>query len=68
MLPTPSRASVQPAVRERLKRIALSGGPKHITRAERLLLMHDEEALAWLHREVWKDWPVELLQKVAAAN
>jgi membrane glycosyltransferase len=68
LLPSPARPAMQPAVRERLERIALSGGRKHITRAERLLLMQDDEALVWLHREVWKDWPVELLHKVAAAR
>ncbi len=64
LLPRPPRSPMPPAVRERLQRIALSGGPRHLSRAERLLLMQDPDALAWLHREVWKDWPVELLQKV----
>jgi hypothetical protein len=30
--------------------------------------MQDYDALAWLHREVWKDWPIELLREVATAH
>jgi membrane glycosyltransferase len=66
LLPNPFPAATEPAVRTRLQRIALAGGPRRLTRAERLLLMQDAEALQWLHREVWKDWPVELLHKAAA--
>lgn len=61
------RAHLSAAQRKRLQGIALSGGPSHMAASERLLLMHDPEALQWLHREAWKDWPIEILQQVAAA-
>lgn len=66
LLPESAHPTMSPAVRDRLKRIALSGGARHTKRSERLQLMQDREALVWLHRELWRDWPLELLQKVAA--
>ncbi len=67
LLPEAAPSPLSASMRDRLQRIALSGGPSHITRAERLLLMQDLAALQWLHREVWKDWPIELLEKGTAA-
>jgi membrane glycosyltransferase len=66
MLPELSESTVAAPVRDRLLRIALSGGPTRLTRDERLLIMQDPNALRWLHQHVWSDWPVELLQRVAA--
>ncbi len=61
-------AAIDPAFRPRLQQIALSGGPAHVTAEEQLLLMQDPAALRWLHREAWKAWPVELLDRVAPAD
>jgi membrane glycosyltransferase len=60
-------ATIDPAFRPRLQQIALSGGVARITAEEQLLLMQDPAALHWLHREAWKDWPLELLRQVASA-
>lgn len=68
LLPDSAPQTMLPPARERLQRIALSGGPAHITRSERLLLMQDRDALRWLHQEVWRDWPLELLRKATAAR
>ena len=65
MLPENARSVMHPAQRKRLQQIALSGGPMHMSSDERLLLMQDAEALLWLHREAWKDWPVDILRSVA---
>ena len=63
-----SSAPIDSAFRPRLQQIALSGGPARITPQEQLLLMQDPESLQWLHREAWKDWPLELLRNAASAK
>lgn len=65
LLPNCANPPMSAATRDRLQRIVLSGGPSRVTRAERLLLLQDPQALRWLHREVWTDWPVKTLQEVA---
>jgi hypothetical protein len=56
---------VQPATRERLLRVTLSGGPGHTSPEERRLLLENRDALRWLHQEAWKDWPIDVLRQVA---
>ncbi|MBI4556617.1 MAG: glucans biosynthesis glucosyltransferase MdoH [Candidatus Hydrogenedentes bacterium] len=63
-----SQSVLSPAQKERLLQIALAGGPWRTTREERLSLLNDREALYWLHREAWKSWPLDVLQKVATAQ
>ncbi|QNN23819.1 glucans biosynthesis glucosyltransferase MdoH [Planctomycetales bacterium ZRK34] len=43
------------------------GGSGRLTRREKMALLHDPEAVAWLHREVWRRWPIALLQQVSQA-
>lgn len=50
----------------RLRKIALAGGPAHLTQKERKLLISDAATIEWLHREAWIDWPVGLLDRVAS--
>lgn len=50
---------------ERLKRVALSGGAGHLSKGERQEILSDAAALEWLHREAWKDWPVDLIERCA---
>ncbi len=52
----------------RLERIALSGGPTHTSREERRLLLQHLEAVRRLHREAWKDWPLDVLRGVVSAT
>jgi membrane glycosyltransferase len=48
---------------ERLKRVALSGGAGHLSKSERREIISDAAALEWLHREAWRDWPVDLIER-----
>lgn len=50
----------------RLRKIALAGGPAHLSQKERKQLISDPDTMQWLHREAWHDWPVGLLERVAA--
>ena len=43
---------------ESIAHVALNGGPEHLRRRERLMLLSNTDAMAWLHREVWKRWKV----------
>jgi membrane glycosyltransferase len=43
---------------ESLARVALHGGPEHLTSRDRLALLSSREAIAWLHREAWKRWKI----------
>lgn len=43
---------------ESIAQVALHGGPEHLTRRDRLTLLSDGNAIAWLHRQAWKHWPV----------
>lgn len=68
MLPDRPQPIARGPARERLQRIALCGGPKRLTRAERLLLMNDRDALRSLHRHAWSEWPIGLLRRVAGSS
>jgi membrane glycosyltransferase len=48
--------------RKRLERIVVAGGPMRLSRDEKMDLLRDPQAVASLHREIWKDWPLEYLQ------
>ncbi|MCH5375754.1 MAG: hypothetical protein JJ992_17420, partial [Planctomycetes bacterium] len=43
---------------ESIARVALHGGPEHLTRRDRLRLLSDGNAITWLHLEAWKHWPM----------
>lgn len=44
---------------ESIARVALHGGPEHLTRRDRLALLSNRDAIAWLHREAWKKWKIK---------
>lgn len=51
--------SEERALIEKLEERVLSRGPAALSSEERALLLNDAQALARLHREGWKRWPVE---------
>ena len=55
------RAPLNPQRINQLKQIALSGGAEHLSKDERKEILSNPQALDWLHRQVWKDWPLDLL-------
>jgi len=48
---------------DKLKRVALTGGPDHLSIDERKQLIFDGDCLEWLHKQAWKEWPLELIEK-----
>jgi membrane glycosyltransferase len=48
---------------DRLKRIALAGGGAHLSKSERMEILFDAEALQWLHKNAWTDWPLDLIEQ-----
>jgi membrane glycosyltransferase len=43
---------------ESVAHVALHGGPGHLTSRDRLALLSNDRAMAWLHREAWKKWKI----------
>lgn len=44
---------------ESVAHVALYGGPEHLTQRDRLALLSNADAIAWLHREAWKKWKIK---------
>lgn len=62
-----ARIKTDPAARDaeklqQLCRRALRTGPAALSPAERTLLSSDADSMWWLHREAWREWPVESWQ------
>ena len=43
--------------REKVRQVALYGGPRYLKRKQKLALLADPQSLQWLHRAVWRQWP-----------
>lgn len=55
-------SDASPNRKERIRQIALHGGPTYLTREHKLILLADEPSLRWLHRSVWSHWPLAVLK------
>lgn len=49
---------------ERLRQVALAGGPEFLQDKHKRALLGDPDAMAWLHTQAWAHWPVETLRAV----
>lgn len=47
---------------ERLRQVALAGGPEFLQDKHKRALLGDPEAMAWLHTQAWAQWPIETLR------
>jgi membrane glycosyltransferase len=47
--------------RARVRKIALYGGPRYLTQDHQVALLSDPASLRWLHRAVWREWPLATL-------
>src|SRR5690606_36430919 len=53
--------------REKVRHVALHGGPRHLKKKQKLALLADPQSLQWLHRAVWRQWPRKWLKPALAA-
>jgi membrane glycosyltransferase len=52
--------------REKVRQVALHGGPRYLKKKQKLALLADPQSLQWLHRAVWRQWPRKWLKAVGA--
>ncbi len=50
--------------REKVRQVALHGGPRYLKRKQKLALLADPQSLQWLHRAVWRQWPRKWLKAI----
>jgi membrane glycosyltransferase len=66
--PSPRPADAGDEALERVRNIALHGGPRYLTHDHQVALLSDAASLRWLHRAVWREWPVKTLAAALPAD
>lgn len=54
--------------REKVRQVALHGGPRYLKKKQKLALLADPQSLQWLHRAVWRQWPRRWLKAIGAGG